>query len=158
MITGTIDRYFNKYNLLHYYSTSHVIVKTQIKNLLEVPVIKWKYNVEPNIEMIIKIAKELYNNKSIIDNMLYLNYNGNIEKFECYKGLYLLEIINIICDENKKSNNIFGSTSNISWLYDQCIIISIRYNHSLDKILDTFSFINNKCIIEEEDNNMNKKK
>jgi hypothetical protein len=152
MITETIDINFKNYNILHYYSISHIIIKTRISNLLEVPVIKWKYNRQPDLERSTKIATEIYNNRSIIDSMLYFNYNSSLKKFECYDGLHRLSAINIIYNENKKpsdqlENNLYGSNSDALWLYNQYVIINIRYNHTEGQLLDAFKAINNSCPI-----------
>jgi len=86
--------------------------------------------------------------------MIYLSFNNTKEIFEVLDGIHRITALKIIKEENSKPINLseyheFGSDNNANWLYDQYILVNIRFNASLGELIEVFQNLNKSQAVPE---------
>ena len=148
LIPMLMDHYFPSVStMIHAFSDTHVLYKIKIRDLLNGPVKNWEYNRPPDLGRCPDIARYIYNSKSVIDTMFYASFNNRKKTFEILDGIHRLTALKIIAEENKKPPDFlngtdFGSNSDANWLYDQYVIVNIRFNASLGTLIEIFKTLN----------------
>jgi hypothetical protein len=96
----------------------------------------------------------MYNSKKPVDTMIYLSYKNSNDCFEVLDGIHRLTALRIIHQENVKPKPIdfitpehvgdyeFGSNNDANWLYDQYLIVNIRFNAILGDLIEIFKTLN----------------
>lgn len=143
---------FPSSELILQYTKNHGIYKIQIKDLLVETVTNWEYNRPPDMARCPDIARYMYNSKKTIDTMIYLNFNNIKNLFEVLDGIHRLTSLNLIKEENSKeldliSTGEFGSNSDANWLYNQYILVNIRFNASLGELIEVFQNLNKSQVV-----------
>jgi hypothetical protein len=69
------------------------------------------------------------------------------EVFEIYDGIHRITSLNIIKEENSKQLELlcpgeFGSNNDANWLYEQYLVVNIRFNASLGEVIEAFRNLN----------------
>ena len=147
-----MNHYFDSSELiLSYNNLNHSIYKIKIKDLLVDTVKNWEYNRSPDMARCPDIAKYIYNSKKSIDTMIYLSFNNLKEIFEVIDGIHRITALKIIKEQNSRPLDLleqehyeFGSDNNANWLYNQYIIVNIRFNATLGELIEAFENLN-KC-------------
>ena len=128
------------------YTNSHHVYKIMIKDILSKSVINWEYNRPPDMARCPDIARHIYNSKKPIDTMIYLSFNNLNETFDVLDGIHRITALKIIKEENSKEFNVelneFGFENNAHWLYNQYLLVNIRFNATLGELIETFKNLN----------------
>lgn len=164
LIFQIVKHHFNSAELLHSFSQNHLLFKIQIKDILNAPINNWEYNRPPDMARCPDIARYFYNSKKSIDTMIYLTYKNIPDYFEVLDGIHRLTALKLIQSENSKiqsvsnepasnqndannadnefSLNEFGSNNDASWLYNQYLLVNIRFNSVLGDLIEIFKTLN----------------
>jgi hypothetical protein len=151
LIHMTLRHHFPSSETLLYFTDNHQICKIKIKDLLGAIVKNWDHNRPPDMSRCPDIARYIYNSKKQIDTMIYLTYTNNKECFEVLDGIHRLTALKIIYNENSRPLELlcpgeFGSNNDADWLYNQYIIVNIRFNAHKGELIELFETLN-KCQI-----------
>ena len=144
--------HFPSSELILHFNEHHGIYKIQIKDLLVDSVKNWEYNRPPDMARCPDIARYIYNSRKPIDTMLYLSFNNLKENFEVLDGIHRITALKIIKDENSKeldllSSGEFGSNNDGTWLFNQYIIINIRFNATKGELIEAFTNLNKSQVV-----------
>lgn len=147
LISTVMSHHFPSSQLIHQYSDSHNIYKIQIGELLVNKLTNWEYNRPPDMLRCPDIARYIYNSRKPIDTMIYLSYKNINDIFEVLDGIHRLTSLKIIKEENSKPTDIlypsdFGSNNDAKWLYNNYLLVNIRFNTSLGELIETFKNLN----------------
>lgn len=154
LIPITIQHHFPSAELLLQYNATHGVYKIQVKDLLVDSVKNWEYNRPPDMARCPDIARSMYSSKKPIDTMFYLTYTNKMEKFEILDGIHRLTSLKIIKEENSKQLELlwpgdFGSNNDAAWLYNQYILVNIRFNATLGELVEAFKNLNKSQAVPE---------
>jgi hypothetical protein len=149
LIDILMTHHFMSSELILSYNDNHRVYKIQIKDLLVDSVVNWKYNRPPDMARLPDIARYIYNSQEPIDSMIYMSFNNLNNIFEVYDGIHRLKSLKLIKEENSKESNLitpgeFGSNNDAEWIYNQYMIVNIRFNAKLGDLFEAFKNLN-KC-------------
>ena len=152
LIQTIMQHHFPSSELVLSYNENHGIYKILIKDLLVDCIKNWEYNRPPDMARCPDIARYMYNSRKAIDTMIYLNFNNIKNLFEVLDGIHRLTSLNLIKEENSKeldliSTGEFGSNSDANWLYNQYILVNIRFNASLGELIEVFQNLNKSQVV-----------
>jgi hypothetical protein len=169
LIFQIVKHHFNSAELLHSFSQNHLLFKIQIKDILNAAINNWEYNRPPDMARCRDIARYIYNSRKPTDTTIYLTYKNILDRFEVLDGIHRLTALQLIHSENSKvltisndsesnyseSNNNevdnadnefglneFGSNNDACWLYNQYLLINIRFNSGLGDLIEIFKTLN----------------
>ena len=146
IIPIVMAHYFNSSELLLSYNENHRIYKIMIKDLLVDSVTNWQYNRPPDQARCPDIARYIYTSRKSIDTMIYLSFNNLKETFEVLDGIHRITALKFIKEENAKPfdllGNEFGSDNDANWLYNQYLLVNIRFNAPLGELIEAFKNLN----------------
>ncbi len=133
LINPILEYFFKNYNIIHNYSSSILLVRLKVKDLLEAPIVNWRQNREPDMIRIPDIASYIYNKRKPIETILYLSFNNKKQQFDVIDGIHRFSALKYIKEKNSSPLDLindpeFGSNSDANWLYNSDIIINIRFN------------------------------
>jgi hypothetical protein len=142
-----MKHFFDSSELVLAYNDNHAIYKIMINELLVSSVKNWEYNRPPDMARCPDIARYIYNSKKPIDTMLYLSFNNIKEVFEVLDGIHRITALKIIKEENSKPLDLleqhdFGSGNDATWLYNQYMLVNIRFNSTLGELIEVFKNLN----------------
>ena len=154
MIPILMTHFFNVAEMVLAYSDEHANYKIKIRDLLNVKITNWKYNRPPDLIRCNKMASDIYKKKKPMDTMIYLSFNNETEEFEILDGSHRITALNIIKEANSMPLELlypgqFGSNNDASWLYEQYLIVNIRFNCSEGELIDVFQNLNNALPVPE---------
>ena len=146
-IPKILNTYFTSHEILHKYNENHYIVKIQITDFLNSNIKNWKYNRPPDLIRCVDIAKYIYLSKKPIDSMFYLFFNNINDSFEIIDGIHRYTALKYIKQENSKTIDFItpgdlGNNNDASWLYQQFIILNIRFNSLEEELIGAFKNLN----------------
>ena len=145
-IPTIIKHYFNSSKKILHYNDDHFVYQIKIKDLLINSVENWEFNREPDLERIDEIATYIYNKRTPIETMLYLSFNKQNEKFDVLDGIHRLTALNFIKEEISKplieQNKFCSDKDNAHWLFDQYILVNIRFNSTYGDLCNVFESLN----------------
>lgn len=149
-----MKHFFESSELVLAYNDNHAIYKIMIKDLLVSTIKNWEYNRPPDMARCPDIARYIYNSKKPIDTMLYLSFNNLKEIFEVLDGIHRITALKIIKEENSKPLDLldqhdFGSGNDASWLYNQYLLVNIRFNATLGELIEVFKNLNKSQAVPE---------
>jgi len=147
LISLLMKHHFPSSELLHSYGDKHGIYKIQVKDLLKDNIKNWEYNRPPDLARCPDIARYIYNSKKPMDTMLHFTFTNNKNIFEVLDGIHRLTALKIIKEENSKPLELlcpgdFGSNNDGNWLYEQYLIVNIRFNASIGELFEVFKNLN----------------
>jgi hypothetical protein len=147
LIPIIMKHHFKSSELLLNYNENHGIFKIKIDDLLVDAVKNWDYNRPPDMGRCPDIARYIYLSKKPIDTMIYLCYNNLKETFEVLDGIHRITALKMIKYENSKPLDLltdyeFGSGNDASWLFNQYIVVNIRFNSTLGEQIELFQNLN----------------
>ena len=147
-----MKHHFNSSELLFSYNENHNIYKIKIGDLLVDKVRNWEFNRPPDMVRCPDIARYIYNTRKPIDTILYLSYNNLNEVFEVIDGIHRITALKIIKEQNSKpldllENNDFGSGNDATWLYNQYILVNIRFNATVGDLIEAFKNLNKSQVV-----------
>ena len=149
-----MNHYFTSNELLLSFNDNHAIYKIKLKDLLVNNVKNWEYNRPPDMARCPDIARYIYSSKKPIDTMICLCFNNLLEIFEVLDGIHRITALKIIKNENSKPLDLlcpcdFGSNNDAEWLYEQFIIVNIRFNATLGEKIEVFKNLNKSQAVPE---------
>lgn len=149
-----MSHHFNSSEMVLAYNENHAIYKIMIKDLLCDKVMNWEYNRPPDMGRCPDIARYIYNSKKPIDTMIYLSFNNLKETFDVLDGIHRISALKIIKEENSKPLDLlepheFGSGNDATWLYNQYILVNIRFNSTLGELIESFKNLNKSQAVPE---------
>lgn len=147
IISNVMKHHFNSSELLLAYNENHGIYKIKIKDLLVATVKNWEYNRPPDMARCPDIARYIYNTRKPVDSMIYLSFNNLKDSFEVLDGIHRITALKIIKEENSKPLDLleqqeFGSGNNANWLYEQYLVVNVRFNTTLGELIEVFKSLN----------------
>lgn len=155
LISSIINHHFGPNSeVIHTFADNHLLLKIKISDILNAPVNNWSYNRPPDMARCPDIARYMYNSKKPIDTMISLTYKNQSETFEVLDGIHRLTALKIIQTENSKAKPLdfitpsyqgdfeFGSNSDALWLYNQYLLVNIRFNAVLGDLIEIFKTLN----------------
>ena len=149
-----MKHFFESSELVLAYNENHSIYKILIKDLLVNNIQNWEYNRPPDMARCPDIARYIYTSKKPVDTMLYLSFNNCKEVFEVLDGIHRITALKIIKEENSKPLDLlehhdFGSGNDASWLYNQYLLVNVRFNASKGELIETFENLNKSQVVPE---------
>ena len=127
------------------------ICNIKLSSFLNAHVINWEYNRDPDVVRIPEIAKYIYESKTRIQTMFYLNYNFKHDRFEIIDGIHrycALKMLKSLYDEdgliiddrlrNENGDNItswFNPGENIDWLLNSEVIVQINFKSTYNELI-----------------------
>lgn len=149
-----MKHHFNSSELILSYSETHLIYKILVKDLLVDAITNWEYNRPPDMARCPDIARYIYTSKKPVDSLVYLSFNNIKETFEVLDGIHRITALKIIKEENSKpldllENYEFGSGNDANWLYNQYIMVNIRFNASEGELIEAFKNLNKSQAVPE---------
>jgi hypothetical protein len=153
-ISIIMNHHFASSELLFSYNENHGLYKIKIKDLLVDSLTNWEYNRPPDMERCPDIARYIYNSKKPVDSMVYLSFNNLKESFEVLDGIHRITALKMIKTENSKPLELlcpgdFGSANDANWLYEQYLLVNIRFNASLGELIEVFKNLNKSQTVSE---------
>lgn len=147
-----MKHYFPSYETILSYTDNHLICKIKIKDLLSESVKNWEYNRPPDMARCPDIARYIYNSRKPIDSMIYLSFNNPKEIFEVLDGIHRITALKIIKQENSALLDLlcpgdFGSCNDASWIYEQYLLVNIRFNSTLGELIEAFKNLNKSQVV-----------
>ena len=154
LIPQIIRHHFSSVEIIHTFADNHYLVKIKISDILNAPIYNWSYNRPPDMSRCPDIARYMYNSKKPIDTMINLTYKNTNDSFEVLDGIHRLTALKIIQSENSKTRSLdfitpsfensfeFGFDNNAHWLYDQHLLVNIRFNSILGDLIEIFKTLN----------------
>lgn len=147
IIPTIMQHHFPSSELIVSYNENHGIYKIMIKDLLVDTVTNWKYNRPPDMARCPDIATYIYTFKKPVDTMIYLSFNNLQETFDVLDGIHRITALKMIKEENSKQldlldNYPFGSGNDANWLYNQYIMVNIRFNSPEEVLIEAFKRLN----------------
>ena len=154
LIHMTLMHHLPSAELLLYFTDNHQVYKIKVLDLLGPKVKNWKHNRPPDMARCPDIARYIYNSKKQMDTMIYLTYTNNEECFEVLDGIHRLTALKIIHNENSRPLELlcpgeFGSNNDADWLYNQYIIVNIRFNAHKGELIELFETLNKSQTVPE---------
>jgi hypothetical protein len=140
--------------IIHTFTENHYLLKIKISDVLNAPINNWSYNRPPDMTRCPDIARYIYKSKKPIDTMIYLTYKNQTDTFEVLDGIHRLTALRIIQTENSKIRPLdfvtplfehdyeFGSNNDAQWLYNQYLLVNVRFNAILGDLIDMFKTLN----------------
>jgi hypothetical protein len=152
MISTILKYHFPTAEIIHSFSEVHMVLKIQIKDILNAPINNWEYNRPPDMVRCPDIARYIFQSKKPIDTMIYLAYKNVADCFDVLDGIHRLTALRIIKKENSKPLDLitnekdtdykFGSDNDANWLYNQYLLVNIRFNAVIGNLIETFTTLN----------------
>ena len=154
LIPSIITHHFPSAELMLLYNEKHGIYKIKIRELLVDKVKNWENNRPPDMVRCPDIARYIYHSRKPVDTMVSLSFNNKKDIFEVLDGIHRLTALNIIKMENLKPLDLindgeFGSGNNASWLFEQYLIVNIRFNATRADLIDAFENLNKSQAVPE---------
>lgn len=138
-----MSHYFKSYELVTAFNDHHAIYKIRVADLLVASVVNWQYNRPPDMARCPDIARYIYHSRKPLDTMIHLSFNNLKETFDVLDGIHRITALNIIKTENSRLEpGEFGSGNSATWLYDQFLIVNIRFNASVGELIEVFQNLN----------------
>jgi hypothetical protein len=133
--------------MVHKFTDFHVICKFTIEDLLNSNVTNWQFNRPPDHVRCRDIAHYLYNTKRPVDTMFYMSFNNLTDRFEILDGIHRYTALKYLREQNSQPTNYidsgyFGANLNATWIYNQQIIVNIRFNALESDLIETFKSLN----------------
>jgi hypothetical protein len=142
--------------MLHCFSDTHIIYKIKIKELLVDSIKNWEFNRPPDMCRCPDIARYIYSSRKPIDTMLFLSYNNLKDIFEVIDGIHRLTALKIIKESNSNPLDLlsnepsdFGYNNDATWLYNQYMVVNIRFNATFEQLVETFKNLNKSQTVPE---------
>ena len=153
-ISIIMNHHFASSELLFSYNENHGLYKIKIKDLLVDSVTNWEYNRPPDMVRCFDIARYIYNSRKPVDSMIYLSFNNLKEIFEVFDGIHRITALKIIKEENSKPLELLcpgdlGSANDADWLYEQYLLVNIRFNTSKGDLIGVFENLNKSQTVSE---------
>jgi hypothetical protein len=138
---------FTSCEILHEYSSYHIIIKIKIEDLLSANITNWEYNRPADVTRCYDIARYIYGSKQIVDTMLYLSFNNKKQSFDVVDGIHRYTSLKLIKQQNQKQLDLitpseFGNNNDATWLFDSYIPINVRLNASEGELIELFKSLN----------------
>ena len=154
IIPLVMKHHFPSSELILHYNENHGIYKIIIKDLLVDTVKNWEYNRPPDMARCPDIGRYMYNSRKPVDTMVYLSFTNIKEVFEVIDGIHRLTALKIIKEENSKPINLlehceFGSGNDASWLFNQYLLVNIRFNATHGELIEVFKNLNKSQVVPE---------
>jgi hypothetical protein len=146
--------HFESSQLCHAYSDNHGIYKIKVKDLIVSSVKNWEYNRPPDMVRCPDIAAYMYDSKKPVDTMFYLSYNNKSNSFDVLDGIHRITALKMLFEENSKPLDLlspgrFGSGGDARWLFEQWVMVNIRFNASKGQLIETFEMLNKSQAVPE---------
>lgn len=155
LISYIINHHFGpESEVIHAFADNHFLLKIKISDILNAQINNWSYNRPPDMARCPDIARYMYNSKKPIDTMIYLAYKNQTDTFEVLDGIHRLTALKLIQTENSKVKPLdfitplykcefeFGSNDDAQWIYNQYLLVNIRFNSVLGDLIEIFKTLN----------------
>jgi hypothetical protein len=149
LLQEVLRQSFPTVEVLHHYTENHKIVKIKVIDLVKsAHITNWIYNRPPDEARCPCIAKHIYTSKKPLDTMLHLSFNHQKCIFEILDGIHRYTALKMIYQENIQPIDLltpseFGNNQDAAvWLFDNYVILNIRFNASIGELIDIFQNIN----------------
>ena len=133
--------------VIHRYSETHTLYKSQIKDFLLMDIINWEYNRPADMIRCNEIAKYITTKKPELDWIFYIIYRKTTNKYHIIDGIHRYNALKIIKTENEKpvdyiTPSVLCEPRIKEWLYNKNVILSIREDTTIGEEIDLFQSLN----------------
>ena len=132
--------------IIHTYCENHVLGKITVRDLLNMQHIgNWKFNRPPDYIRCKEIAKYIFTKRPCLDWLFYAVGNNLVNGFSIVDGIHRFTAFKLIHTENSKPVDLLTPNEfagDLSWFYQQHVLISLRTNTSEGEEVDLFRQIN----------------
>lgn len=147
IIPQIMTHHFPKAELLHTFTETHLLYRIPISNILEGKIENWEYNRPPDMARCPDIARYMYKSRKPVDTMVYFTYKNLGDCFEVLDGIHRITALRFLKSENSKPLDLisyceFGSNNDAEWIYNQYLIVNIRFNSILGDLIEIFKTLN----------------
>ena len=154
IIPIVMKHFFKSSELVLSFNPNHGIYKIKIADLLVDTIRNWEYNRPPCMMRCQDIARYIYLTRKPIDTMLHICFNNKSETFDVLDGIHRLTAMKIVKEENSKTLDLlcpgeFGSGNDAVWLYEQYMLVNIRFNASEGELIEVFKTLNKSQAVPE---------
>jgi len=158
-IEYVFSHHFPHSSMIHDINRDIKLCSIKISDLLNTHIINWQFNREPDVVRIPEIAKYIYESRTRIQTMFYINYNFKQDRFELIDGVHryralkmiksLSEENGIIIDDRLRGEDgetvatWFNPNESIDWLLNGYVIVQINFISTEDELITLRDDINN---------------
>ena len=158
-IEYVFSHHFPYSSMIHDINRDIKLCSIKISDLLNTHIINWQFNREPDVVRIPEIAKYIYESRTRIQTMFYINYNFKQDRFELIDGVHryralkmiksLSEENGIIIDDRLRGEDgetvatWFNPNESIDWLLNGYVIVQINFISTEDELITLRDDINN---------------
>lgn len=158
-IEYVFSHHFPNSSMIHEINQDIKLCSIKILDLLNTHITNWELNRNPDIVRIPEIAKYIYESRTRIHTIFYLNYNFKEDRFELIDGVHryqALKMIKSLSEENgiiiddrlrgEDGENIatwFNPNESIDWLLNINIISQINFISTDEQLIILRDDINN---------------
>lgn len=119
-----------------------VVLKVQLKDLLNAKIKNWHGNRPPDKLRCNDIALWFYNNNPKINTAFYMIYNNLKKRFEIFDGIHRLTALRQIKEDSEKDGELRSAYPKIE---NQEVIVYMYFNATEGQVIDLFTSLN-KCV------------
>lgn len=146
-IEEILRTHFASSSVIHKFTDFHVICKFTIEDLLNANITNWEFNRPPDHIRCRDIAHYLYNSRRLVDTMFYFSFNNETHRFDVLDGVHRYTALKYLREQNGRpvdhiDPGCFGANLDANWLYNQHIIVNIRFNALESDLIETFKSLN----------------
>ena len=157
-IDTVFSHHYPNSSIIHSITNNIKLCNIKISDLLNTHILNWELNRNPDEVRVPEIAKYIYQSRTRIHTLFYLNYNFKADRFELIDGshrYWALKMIKSLKEENgiiiddrlrdEDGQNIatwFNPTENIDWLLNINIIAQINFISNIDELITLRDDIN----------------
>jgi len=143
-IPSLIQTTFPSSTIIHTYSHHHRIIKVNIHELLQAPIINWQFNRPADRTRCEDIARYIAISKKPVDTMIYVAYNNKKRTFEIIDGIHRYTALTIIQEKSQHLDFISANefSGDMTWLMDSFIILNVRLNAIEGELIELFKSLN----------------
>ena len=135
-----------KMEIIHTYCDNHVLAKITVRDFLNMQNVgNWKFNRPPDHIRCKEIAKYIFTKRPSLDWLFYVVCNDSNASFSIVDGIHRYTAFKLIHTENSKPIDLLTPTEfagDLTWFYQQHVLISLRTNKSEGEEIDLFRQIN----------------
>jgi len=143
-----LQKTFPSISEIYKYSANNKLYKIKIKEVINAKInssiVNWYINRPADMTRCEEIRKYILDSYKQIEGMIYLFYNNDSHKFEIFDGLHRVTALCLIAENNLIPYECQGANAN---LYDQEMLVNIRFNCSETDIMKVFKNINSSVSV-----------
>lgn len=143
-----LQKTFPNISEIYRYSENNILYKIKIKDIINAKInrsiVNWYINRPADMTRCEEIRKYILDTYQQIEGMIYLSYNKDTTQFEIFDGLHRVTALCLIACDKLITHDCQGAFANV---YDQEMLVNIRFNCSETDIMKVFKNINSSVSV-----------